>query len=92
MLALVFYFIFGYLVMLHGRPVQFAGAYAVSASLLSLFVGAGVLEVLLSGAILFGYTAFVYMVVDRYNESVLAPICILVAGALILVGAAFAVG
>ena len=89
MLGLLFYFLFGYLVMQYARPVHFAAGYAVSAGLLSLVVGADLLGVLLSSAILFAYTAFVYMVVDRYNDSVLAPIGILTGGALILVGAAF---
>lgn len=73
MLGLLFYFLFGYLVMQYARPVHFAAGYAVSASMLSLMVGDGLLTVLSSGAILFAYTAFVYMVVDRYNDSVLAP-------------------
>ena len=89
MLGLLFYFLFGYLVMQYEKPVQFAAGYAISAGLLSLIVGESLFSVMISGTILFAYTAFVYMLVDRYNDSIMAPIGILIGGALILVSAAF---
>lgn len=89
MFGLILYFVFGYFVIQYNKPVQFAGGYAVSAGVLSLIFGENLLSVLLSGAILFAYTAFVFMVVDRYSDKVLAPIGILIGGAMILVGAAF---
>ena len=88
MFSLVLYFVFGYLVIQYERPVHFAGAYAVAASLVSLIFGENLLSVLFSGAILFAYIAFVYMVVDRYGDKVMAPIGVLIAGAVILVGGA----
>ena len=89
MFALVLYFLFGYFVIQYEKPVHFAGGYVVAVSLLSLVFGEEILSVFFVGAILFAYTAFVYMVVDRYGDKVLAPIGVLIAGALILVGAAF---
>ena len=80
---------FGYFVIQFERPVHFAGGYAVTVMLSSLIFGEKILTVLVSGAILFAYTAFVYMVVDRYGDKIMAPIGVLIAGALILVGAAF---
>lgn len=89
MFDVILYFLFGYFVIQFERPVHFAGGYAVTEVLLSLIFGEKILSVLISGAILFAYTAFVYMVVDRYGDKVMAPIGVLIAGALILVGAAF---
>jgi hypothetical protein len=89
MLGLLFYFLFGYLVIQYSKPVHFAAGYAVCAGLLSLIVGESLFSVLISGAILFAYTAFVYMVVERYSDSILAPIGALIGGAMILVAAAF---
>ncbi len=91
MLALVFYFLFGSLVINYAKPVHFAACYAIAASLLSFFLGDSLPGVAFSGAILFAYTAFVYMVVERYSDGILASIGILVGGAAILVGAAFAI-
>ena len=91
MFGLLFYFLFGYLVINYERPVLFAAGNAITAGLLSLMLGDGLLIVLVSGAILFAYTAFVYMVVDRYNDGILAPIGILTGGAVILVAAAFVI-
>ena len=91
MFGLLLYFLFGYCVMNYARPVQFAAGYAVSSGVLSLVFGDRLLSVLLSGAIVFGYTAFVYMVVDRYNDNIVAPVGVLVAGAAIMIGAAFVV-
>ena len=68
--------------------MHFAAGYAVTASLLSLILGEEILSILFSGAILFAYTAFVYMVVDRYGDKIFAPIGVLIAGALIWLGAA----
>lgn len=89
MFGLLLYFLFGYFVMTYARPVQFAAVYSVSSGILSLIFGESFLSVLFSGAVVFAYTAFVFMVVDRYNDGILAPIGILVAGAVILIGAAF---
>ena len=89
MFDLILYFLFGYFVIQYEKPVHFAGGYAAASSLLSLVFGGKILSVLFYGAILFAYTAFVYMVVDRYGDKVLAPIGVLAAGALVLVGAAF---
>ena len=89
MIGILLYFLFGYFVIQYQKPVQFAGGYAVAASILALGFGDGLLAVLLSGAILFAYTAFVYMVVDRYADKVLAPMGVLFVGAMILIGAAF---
>jgi hypothetical protein len=73
MIDLVLYFLFGYFVIQYEKPVHFAGGYAVAACLLWLIFGEKLLSVLFFGAILFAYTAFVYMVVDRYGDRVLAP-------------------
>ncbi len=59
MFSLILYFVFGYFVIQYEKPVQFAGGYAIAACLLSLIFGEELLVVLLSGAILFAYTAFV---------------------------------
>jgi hypothetical protein len=87
--GLILYFVFGYLVIQFQRPVQFAGGFAVMASLWALVTGDPLIRVLVSGAVLFAYSAFVYMVADRYADKVLAPIGVLIVGALVMVGAAF---
>jgi hypothetical protein len=86
---IILYFVFGYLVIQFEKPVHFAGGFAVMASLLGLAFGDSLISVLFSGAVLFAYSAFVYMVVDRYVGKVLAPFGILIVGALVMFGAAF---
>jgi len=89
MIGLVLYFLFGSCVIRYERPVHFAAGFAGLSALLNLVVGGSFIESILSGLILFAYTAFVYMVVDRYGDKILAPIGVLVAGAAILIGAAY---
>ena len=93
MFDLLFYLLFGYLVINYERPLPFAAGYVVVTSVLSLIIGsAGFVEAAISGIILFAYTAFVYMVVDRYGDKVLAPIGVLIAGYAVLVAASFYLG
>lgn len=88
MIGLGFFFLCGYLVMNYGKPVHFGALYAVLMQIVALINGNSIGSLFFGGAILFAYSAFVYMVVDRYSDGILAPIGILIGGALILVGAA----
>ncbi len=89
MIGLVLYFVFGALVIRYEKPVHFAAGYAGMSAAFSIVIGEPLVGTLLAGLILFAYTAFVYMVVDRYGDQVLAPIGVLVVGALILLGASY---
>ena len=89
MIGLVLYFLFGSFVIRFERPVHFAAGYSILTAIISLILGEPFLAAILSAAVLFAYTAFVYMVVDRYGDQVLAPIGVLIAGAAILIGAAY---
>ena len=89
MIGLVLYFLFGWFVIKYERPVHFAAGYSVFNAVLSLIFGDAFVGALLSAAVLFAYTAFVYMVVDRYGDQILAPIGVLIAGAAVLIGAVY---
>ena len=81
---------FGYLVTLYGRPLQIAGAYVVVSSIFSLVIGEKIISLLFSGAIIFAYTAFVFMVVDHFSDSIFKPLLTLAVGAVVLfLGPAF---
>ena len=75
---------FGYLVTLYGSPLKVAGAYVVFSSIFSLVFGSEFVSVLFAGAITFAYTAFVFMVVDYFSDSIFKPLLALAVGALIL--------
>jgi hypothetical protein len=89
MIGLLLYFLFGSFVIRYEKPVHFAAGFAGVSVLLNMLIDGSFVESILSGLILFAYTAFVYMIVDRYGDRILAPIGVLVAGAAIMVGAAY---
>ena len=89
MMTLVLYLLFGSFVIRYERPVQFAAGYSILTAMMSLIFGEPFVATVLIAAVLFAYTAFVYMVVDRYGDQILAPVVVLVAGAAIPIGVAY---
>lgn len=89
MLAIALYFVFGYFVFEYSKPIHFAGGYAITVSLSALMFGYHMDSALFTGAILFVYSAFTYMVVNRYRNALLVPIGVLIAGAGVMAGVAY---
>ena len=87
MIGLALYFVSGYLVMNYGKPLHFAGVFVGLGTIHSLVTGTAI-----GGLILYAYTAFVFMVVERYSDRILAPIGVLIIGAAILIAAIFYAG
>ena len=75
--------------MRYEKPVHFAAGFVFLNALLNAVIYGYSFQSLLASLVLFAYTAFVYMVVDRYGDQLLAPIGVLIVGALIFLGAAF---
>ena len=75
---------FGYLVIQYGKPLKFAGGYVLLSSLISLIFGEKLISLLFVAAILFAYTAFVFMIVEYFSDSIFKPLLALAVGAFIL--------
>jgi len=89
MYGLLLYFLFGWFVIKFEKPIHFAGGYAGFVTVMSVVSGQSFLETLLGAFILFGFTAFVFMIVDRYGDQVFAPLAVLAIGGMILVGLSY---
>ncbi len=87
MLELLLFIAMGVVVSNHGRPLQLAGVTVVGSAVLSLMFGASLVEIFFSSVILYAYTAFVYMLVERFSDSILATFGILVSAVAIMIGA-----
>ncbi|HIP81236.1 MAG TPA: hypothetical protein EYH16_02350 [Leucothrix mucor] len=84
MITTLFFVIFGYFVMKHSRPLIFAGVYAGMAMLIPLLMGAPLTSLLISSVIIFIYTSFIYLLVDRFGDEIVMPLSILFGGAAFL--------
>lgn len=73
----------------YGKPLQLAGVFVGATAVLSLIFGSSVMEILFASAILYAFSAFVYMLVERYCDSILATFGILLGAIAIMFGAAF---
>lgn len=88
MIGLLIFLAIGVAVSNYGRPLQLAGVVVVSTALLSLVFGNDLGEILLSSLIFYPFVAFVYMLVERYSESILATYGILLAAVAVMFAAA----
>lgn len=84
-LPIVIFMVCGVLVIKHGYPFHLAGVVVALLALLSLVNWIGILPLLISSAIFYGYTAFVFYMVDRYADEVFLSTMILIGGAIILI-------
>ncbi len=78
------YFLFGWFVIKHGKPIYFAVAYAGVLVVWDLILAGPSIDTLLGGLIVFGFAALVFLIVDRYCDRVFAPLLALATGGLVL--------
>ncbi len=89
MISLLLFLGLGVAVSNHGRPLELAGVLVVVSSLLDLIFGGSLGEIFFGALIFYPFAAFVYMLVDRYSDSVLATFGILIAAIAVMFGAAY---
>lgn len=88
MIGILIFLALGVAVSNYGKPLQLAGVVVVASALLSLAFGSDPGEVLLSSLIFYPFVAFVYMLVERYSDSILATYGILLAAVAVMFAAA----
>ena len=84
MITLIFFIVFGYFVMKYQQPLVFAAIYTGVALIIPLIMGAPFNTLIISTAIIFIYTSFIYFLVDRFEDGVFTPLMILIGGAILL--------
>jgi len=85
MITIIFFIVFGYFVMKYSRPLIFAGMYTGVALLIPLLMGGWQLTgLLISAVVIFIYTSFIYLLVDRFGDEIVTPLAILICGAVLM--------
>ena len=84
MITLIFFIVFGYFVMKYQRPLVFAAIYTGVALIIPIVMGAPFKPLIISSALIFIYTSFIYFLLDRFGEGIFLPLAILLGGAILL--------
>ncbi len=88
MIGLLIFLAVGVAVSNYGRPLQLAGVVVVATALLSLDSGESPGAIVLSSLIFYPFVAFIYMLVERYSESILATYGILLGAVAVMFASA----